>query len=253
MPTISVVIATKNEEHNIRQCLEHVQWADEIVIVDDVSTDKTVAISKEFTDKVFVRDSQGSFHANKNYGLEMATGEWLFSIDADEIVPGELADEVVAAIGRTDKAGFYVPRKNYFLGTWITGCGWWPEKIIRIWKKGESTWPLEIHSPPVISGAGKVGTLRQALIHHTYQNLFHYFDKFNRYTTRLAQEQFEKGINIKGSNMLLYFCIKPAAWFFRKYLLQKGFMNGFPGLFISLSSAMVIFTTYAKLWEKQQK
>ena len=253
MSTISVVIATKNEESNIRKCLEHITWADEIVIVDDASSDTTVEICKEFTQKIYINDSIGSFHTNKNLGLEKATGEWIFSLDADELITPELAQEVKEVITKSDKIGFYVPRKNYFLGRWINGCGWWPDNIIRLFKRGVTQWPLEIHDTPKIQEKERVGRLKHALIHHTYRDLSHYFEKFNQYTSRLAQEEYEKGVKVNLSSFLLYFWIKPLYWFLRKYFLLRGFLNGFPGLFISFSSAWVIITTYTKLWEKQRK
>ena len=252
MSTISVVIATKNEERNIRKCLEHVTWADEIVIVDDKSSDKTVKICKEFTQKIFTNNSMGSFHTNKNLGLEKAAGEWIFSLDADEIITSELSEEIKETIGVSEKIGYYIPRKNYFLGRWINGCGWWRDDIIRLFKKGVTKWPLEIHDTPKIKEKDKVGYLKNFMIHHTYRDLDHYFEKFNQYTTRLAQEAYEKGIKVNTVNFFIYLFIKPLYWFLRKYILLQGFRNGFEGLFISFSSAWVIITTYVKLWEKKK-
>lgn len=252
MSKLSVVVITKNEEKDIRKCLESIKWADEIVIVDDVSIDKTVGICREYTQKIFVNDSKGSFHTNKNLGLEKATGDWIFSLDADEIISSELAEEIKENINNPDKIGYYVPRKNYFLGSWIKGCGWWPDRIIRLFKKGVTKWPLEIHDTPKIKAKDKVGTLKNALIHHTYRNLHHYFDKFNQYTSRLAQEEYEKGVRINTGNFLMYFFVKPSYWFLRKFFIWRGFRDGFSGFFISFSSAWVIVATYAKLWEKQK-
>ena len=249
---LSVVVITKNEEENIRDCLESVKWADEIVVVDDMSTDRTVEICRKYTKKIFPNNSGGSFHKNKNLGIEKATGDWILSLDADEIISPELAREIKKAISNPEKIGYCLRRKNYFLGRWIRGCGWWPDRIIRLFKKGVTRWPLDIHNTPRIEEKNKVGYLRNFLIHYTYQNFDQYFEKFNRYTSRLAHEEYEKGIRIGKRNFFIYFMLKPLFWFLRKYLLWKGFRDGFRGLFISLSSALVIFTTYAKLWEKQK-
>ena len=253
MNKLSAVIITKNEEENIRNCLESIKWADEIVIVDDISTDKTVEICGEYTEKIFLNDSQGSFHKNKNLGIEKATGDWIISLDADEIVNPKLAKEIKKAINNPEKIGYYILRKNYFLGRWIRGCGWWPDHIIRLFKKGVTKWPLDIHDSPRIEEKNKVDYLKNPLIHYTYRSLDQYFEKFNRYTSQLAQEEFEKGIRINKGNFFVYFLMKPLFWFLRKYLLWKGFRDSFRGLFISFSSALVIFTTYAKLWEKQKR
>ncbi len=252
MTKLSVVIITKNEEENIGDCLESVKWVDEIIVVDDMSRDRTVETCKGYTEKVFLNDSQGSFHKNKNLGIEKATGDWILSLDADERLSPESAKEIKAAINNPEKIGYYLPRKNYFLGKWIRGCGWWPDRIIRLFKKGVTKWPLNIHDTPKIEERNKVGYLRKPLIHYTYRSLNQYFEKFNRYTLRLAQEEYEKGIRINKRNFFIYFGVKPSFWFLRKYLLWKGFRDGFRGFFISLSSALTIFTTYAKLWEKQE-
>lgn len=122
-----------------------------------------------------------------------------------------------------------------------------------MFKKGVTKWPLEIHDTPEIKDKHKVDYLKNFLIHNSYYSLTQYFEKFNRFTTQLAQEEYEKGIRITQKNFLLYFFIKPLFWFLKKYFLQLGFIDGFRGLFISFSSALVIFVTYSKLWEMQKK
>ncbi len=128
-PTVAVTIATRNEEENIRSCLESVKWADEIVIVDDMSTDDTVAICREYTDKIIQHASRGSFHVNKNLAIDTATSEWILSLDADETVTPALQGELQKVITENNGRflGYYLCRKNYFLGKWIRGCGWFPE------------------------------------------------------------------------------------------------------------------------------
>ncbi|MCG2726258.1 MAG: glycosyltransferase family 2 protein [Elusimicrobia bacterium] len=251
MKKLSVVIATKNEEKNIQKCLESVKWADEIIIVDDISADKTVEICKRYTKNIFISDSKGSFHKNKNLAIEKANGEWILSLDADEVVPKEFSEEIKKAIQNSEIYGYYLNRKNYFIGKWIRGCGWYPNYIIRLFKKGAAKWPLEIHDVPKIEEKNKAAYLKNSLIHYSYSSLEQYFEKFNRYTSRLAKEEYEKGKKVNNANFLLLFVIKPLFWFLRKYFLQKGWRDGFYGFFISFSSALVIFATYAKLWEIQ--
>lgn len=254
MMKISVVVAVKNEELNIRACLEAVKWADEIVIVDDRSSDRTVEICREFGAKVIENDTGGSFHKNKNLGLESASGDWLLSLDADEVVSPELKEEIQARLA-ADPAGvdgFYLPRDNYFIGKRIAGCGWSPDYIIRLFRKGAAKWPLDIHDVPRIANEARTARLKNPLIHYSYYSLAQYFDKFNRYTSKLAAEEAEKGVRICAGNFFTLFFLKPAYWALRKYLLQKGFLDGFRGFFISASSGLVVFVMYAKLWEKQE-
>lgn len=251
MNKLSVVVATKNEQECIASCLESIKWADEIIIVDDMSTDRTAQICREYTKKIFFNDSRGSFHENKNLAIDKATGDWILALDADEIVGPELAKEIKEVMVSPEKIGYYIPRKNYFLDRWIRGCGWWPCLIIRLFKKGATRWPLDTHSWPEIEGKEKVGCLRNPLIHYSYRDLNQYFNKFNFYTSRLARDKYEEGIRVNRENFLVHFLIKPLFWFFRKYILWTGFRDGFRGFFISFSSALVIFVTYAKLWERQ--
>jgi len=251
MIKLSVVIAARNEEKNIQKCLESVKWADEIVIVDDMSTDDTIEICKRYTKNIFISDSGGSFHKNKNLGIEKATGEWILSLDADEIIPKELSEEIKKSIQSSEISGYYLNRKNYFIGKWIRGCGWYPDYIIRLFKKGVTKWPLNIHDVPKIESKDKVSYLKNPFIHYSYSSLYQYFEKFNRYTSRLAQEEYEKGTKVSNKNFFLFFLIKPLFWFIRKYFLQRGWKDGFHGFFISFSSGLVVFTTYTKLWEIQ--
>ena len=253
MPKISVVIATKNEEANIKDCLESVKWADEIVVVDDESRDRTVEITREYTSNIITNNSRGVFHVNKNLGIERSNGDWILSIDADERVTPELACEIKDVVEKTYKLGFYISRKNYFLGKWIRGCGWHPDYIIRLFRKGSAKWPLEVHDVPSIKEKDKAGYLQAPLIHITIVSLEQHSNKFAQYTMKLAQEEYDKGTRITNTNFLFLFVVKPLGWFVRKYFFMRGYIDGFKGLFISISSARTIFTTYAKLWDMQQK
>ena len=255
---ISVVIAAKNEEGNIRMCLESVKWADEIILVDDVSEDRTVEIAREYTNKIFIRDSKGKFHENKNFGIEKAKYDWILSIDADEVLTPELADEIKEAVKKEEFIGYYINRKNFFLGKWVRHCGWYPNYIIRLFRKGVTRWPSNwphepFHGTPDIQQKSKVGRLKNPMLHFSYKSLDQYFKKFNSYTSYLALEEYEKGLRIKKSNFLTLFAIKPLYWFLKRYVVKLGFLDGFRGLFVSFSSGLVVFTTHAKLWEVQNK
>ncbi len=248
---LSVVVATKNEAGRIERCLESVRWADEIVIVDDDSTDGTVEICRTFTQNITVNGSNGSFHENKNLGIEKANGEWILSLDADEVVPAELKEEILAALSShsPDIDGYEITRRNYFLGRWIRGCGWYPDYIARLFRKGAAAWPLAIHDVPRISDPTRVRRMRNHYDHYSYTSMTQHFEKFNQYTSRLAAEEYGRNAQISGWRFFVYFLLKPLFWFFRKYFAQNGFRDGLPGFFISVSSAFTVFITYAKLWE----
>ena len=256
MKKISVVIATKNEEKNIKKCLESVKWADEIIIVDDVSSDRTVDIAKHYTSKVFIQDSEGDFHKNKNLAIEKANGDWILSLDADEVITPELAYEIKEAIKNEKMLGYYLNRKNFFLGRWIRGCGWYPDYIIRLFRKGVTRWPLlaeDFHGTPQIADRERVGYLKNPILHYSYTSLNQYFEKFNFYTSCLAKQEYIHGVRLNKYNFFIYFLIKPIFWFLRKYFFWKGYRDGFRGFFISFSSALTIFITYVKLWELQKQ
>lgn len=253
---LSVVIAAKNEERIIGECLEAVRWADEIVFVDDASTDRTVEIARRYTPNVFINDSRGDFHVNKNLGLEKARGEWVLTIDADEIVTPELAEEIRRTIADTPLRGFELNRRNYFLGRWIRGCGWYPDRSLRLFRKGVARWFLAeegIHRPPEMPAGEPSGLLKNDFIHYSYHSLEQYFNKFNLYTTLCARQENKNGKIVSWERMPWDFFIYPLLLFVRKYVLLQGFRDGFRGFFISCSSSFVVFVTMCKVWEMQRK
>jgi glycosyltransferase involved in cell wall biosynthesis len=249
MAQVSVTLATLNEAAHLDACLRAVAWADEIVVVDDGSTDGTVELTRRYTDRVAVRPSHGNFHANKNLAIEMATGDWILSLDADEVVPPDLAAEIRAVIKATPHAAYRVGRRNYFLGRWIRHGGWYPDRIIRLFRKGVTQWPLEVHWVPQVSPPATVGELRAELAHYSYRSLEQYFEKFNRYTTKLAREARGHGRTPGLRSVVTELLLRPPAWFAYKYVALGGFRDGIPGLFIALSSALTIMVAYFKLWE----
>jgi glycosyltransferase involved in cell wall biosynthesis len=252
--TLSLTIATKNEANDIGKCIASFPFADEIIVVDDCSTDDTIRKAKELGARVVIRDSKGSFHENKNLAIQEAKGEWILSLDADEFVTEELAHSIKAALSNPGFDGYLVDRQNYFLGQWIRGCGWYPDYILRLFRKGKAWWPLEIHNVPRLEkGNANAGILEGPLIHYSYKDLDQYFEKFNRYTSRLAIEYAEKKVSMRGLYIPLNLFFRPSYWFFKKYFLKSGYRDGLPGFFISFSSALTIFVSYLKLWHSQRK
>ena len=245
MSAIAVIVITKNEEQNIRGCLDSVRWADEIIIVDAKSTDRTIEIAKEFTDKIYIRPWDG-YGAAKNFGLAQCVSDWVFWLDADERVTPELRAEIESAIASADAAttALSMPRKANFLGHWIRHCGWYPGRITRVFRRAEGKFTTtNVHERLEIKG--KVLALRQDLLHYTDPNLTVYFEKLNKYTSLAAKDLVED----KRRFTWIRLVVNPCWVFIRMYILKLGFLDGIPGLILCVLSASHVFAKYAKLWE----
>jgi glycosyltransferase involved in cell wall biosynthesis len=245
LSSLSVIVITKNEERNIRECLESVSWASDIVVVDAGSSDKTVELAKQVTRKVFV-DAWKGYGAARNEALTHCDNEWVLWIDADERVTPALTAEINSAIasGRGDLVGYEMPRAAYFLGKWIKHCGWYPGYVVRLFRRDAGRFTEDrVHERLEIKGA--VGRLQSNLLHFTDPSLFHYFDKFNRYTSLAAEELLDQRKRFRLSQLL----VRPPWVFVRMYLLRMGFLDGIQGFVLSLLSACYVFVKYAKLWE----
>ncbi len=248
MSRLSVLVITKNEEANIRDCLASVSWANEIVVVDGGSTDKTVSIAKKFTRKVYSRPWEG-FGKAKNYALSRCTGKWILWIDADERVTPELAAEIQNVVSVDDDTfqGYSVPRKAFFLGKWIRHCGWYPGRVVRLFRNKSGSFTTQnVHERLALKG--REGMLQSDLLHYTDPSLFHYFEKFNRYTS-LAADEFAGSGSRPGASHLLG---RPIWTFVRMYFLRGGFLDGVHGFILCANSAFYVFTKYAKSWERNQ-
>ena len=249
---ISVIMVVRNEEGQIGECLKTVSWADEIIVIDQASTDSTVNIAKKFTDNVFITEPKGYCEPDRNFAIEKASGRWIFYIDADERVLPELKHEILSIVRSDDqRPAYYVKRRNYFLGKWIKTCGWYPSPVLRLFKKGEVVFPDEIHQVPL--HREEYGYLKSDLLHYSYRSLEEYFEKFNRYTTQLAKDEFQAGKRITAFNVILNFLLRPSYYFLLKYIYYRGFKDGFRGFFIAFSSALTVFVNKAKLWNILKK
>lgn len=248
---LSVVVIVRNEEAIIRSCLESVKWADEIVIIDQSSTDRTREIAKEYTDKIFVTSLQGTANADRMFGISKATFDWILFLDADELVPPDLKEEIQTII-RDPKGhtSFYMGRKNFFLGKWIKGGAWYPAYSIKLFRKGSTYFPPRVHSDAQLKDKNP-GYLKAKTLHYTYNSLSQYLAKLDRFTTRSAGEAFKEGYRITWLNFTFCFFIRPAFYFFRKYFIWCGFRDGFRGLFIAFSSSLTLLIHYSKVWELQ--
>ena len=242
MLSLSVVIITKNEQANLPRCLASVSWADEIIVVDSGSTDDTREIAWEAGATVHETEWRG-FGPTKAFGVSKATSNWVLSLDADEEVSPDLADEIrdMLSIG-TNCHGFDMPRRTRFLGRWISHCGWYPDRILRLFERAHGEIDdVQVHESVVVEGA--VGHFSSDLLHHSYPTLEHYFTKSNRYTTLGAETAYRKGQKAGLGNIVL----RPLASFVSHYFVRQGFRDGLQGFFISVFSAIAVMTKYAKL------
>ena len=245
MSLISAVVITKNEERNIRECLASLDWVDEIIVVDAGSTDRTVSLAKKSTKKVYVRPWEGYGEA-KNFALSRAKGDWILWLDADERVPPELREEIKDTLksSAAEVSGFDMPRKAFFLGKWIRHCGWYPGRVTRLFRRSSGKFTEDkVHERLLVRG--KTLSLREDLLHYTDPNLFHYFDKFNRYTSFAAEDLQKQGRRFSYATLLL----NPVWIFVKMYVLKRGFLDGIQGFILCVLSSCYVFTKYAKLWE----
>jgi glycosyltransferase involved in cell wall biosynthesis len=242
---LSVVTITLNEEQNISDCLKSVSWADELIVVDAHSTDRTVELARQYTDCVYVADWKG-YAAAKAFALQQAKNEWVLWLDADERVTDELADEIREIMSNESPPyeRYEVARRAFFLGKWIRHCGWYPGYVVRLFRKSSAQFSdNRVHEH--IVGEGQAGRLRNDLLHFTDENLYHYFAKFNRYTSLAAGE-----LDASRRKFSLYdTLIRPPYLFFKMYVIRLGLLDGRHGLILSLLSSAYVFTKYAKLWE----
>lgn len=247
MAKLSVIIITYNEEDNIRECLESIKWANEVVVVDSFSTDRTVEICKEYTAKVF-QNEWTNFPHQKNIALNKVSNEWVLNLDADERVSPELQIEIKSAIARDDDyAGYLLPMKIYFHGRWIRYGGYWPDYHLRLFRKSKGRFNENLRAHGGFDVDGRVGRMKGALIHHSYRNLTDYFEKFNYYTTVSAEEKLASGRKVKW-----YPFVRLPFEFIGAFIIKRGYRDGFYGLLFSILSSFYAFVKYIKLWELQQ-
>jgi glycosyltransferase involved in cell wall biosynthesis len=242
MTKLSAVVITKNEERNLARCLESVKFADEIVVIDSHSTDRTVEIARSYGASVYSPKWRGYGKA-KQAGVDKATGEWILSIDADEEAPSDLAAEIEKATALSNgKCGYYIKRKTRFLGRWIMHCGWYPDYVLRLFDKSQCRFDEAIVHEKVIAN-GEVGYLSGELLHYSYPDLETYLTKFNHYTTLGAEELKRRG---KASGWFAI-VVKPASSFVSHYVSRRGFRDGLEGFVLSVLSATAVLVKYAKL------
>lgn len=246
MSGLSVIVITRDEEANIERCLESVAWADEIVVADSGSTDRTVELARKFTDKVYTAEWRG-YAGTRALAVERTSHPWVLWLDADEAVTPELAEEIRGVLGGADDsvAAYAMPRKAFFLGRWIRHCGWYPDYVTRLFRRDRARFgtSLSPHEGLVVDGV--VRRLRSDLLHHTYPTLALALDKLSRYATLLAEEMKRKGRTAGFPDLV----VRPAFRFFQMYVLRLGFLDGVHGFVVCALHSWYVFAKYAKLWE----
>ncbi len=241
---LSVIVITKDEQDNIEDCLESVKWAEEIIIVDSGSTDKTEAICRKFTDNFYVKDWPG-FGIQKQRSLELASHEWVLSIDADERVTPELKSEIIDKITQNSNVGGYlIPRLSNYLGKDIYHAGWYPDYTLRLVKRKKAYFTRDIvHEKMIVDG--RVQKLSNHFIHYPYKDITHHLQKINTYSSLSADKMFSNGSRISWPMVVF----KAIFGFIRSYVFRRGFLDGWPGLIVSISTGLSTYLKYLKLKE----
>jgi len=251
MAKISVVVNTFNEEKNIVRCLNSVKWADEIVVVDMHSTDKTRELAKKFTSNVFLHEQVGYVEPARNFAIKKATGDWILIVDADEEIPAHLAQRLQSLIVEKPEVSIVsLPRKNMIFGKWIQHSGWWPDHLIRFFKKGTVTWKNEIHSVPQTEGNLLSLTGEEnAIVHHNYDTIGQFLHKnLEVYAAQEAAEIAQKGYTFDYRDAVRF----PLKEFLSRYFAREGYKDGFHGLMLAILMSVYHFTIFAYLWEKKK-
>jgi glycosyltransferase involved in cell wall biosynthesis len=249
MATVSAVINTRNEEKNIRYCLETLKWCDEIVVVDMESEDKTVEIAREYTSNIYTHPIIPAFDSARKFAVEKAIGDWILLIDADELVPKLLCDRLKRVVINNETDIVYIPFKTYIMGAWIKNTGWWPEYHPRFFKRDAVSFTADVHAFMQEDASARKLFLpaiqEVAVWHFNYRDSQHFVEKLNRYTSIEAVQAFVKGKKFSLFRML-------AAGFrgFQvRYISQRGYKDGYRGFFLSIMMGFYRTMTYVKLWE----
>jgi len=240
---LSVIVITYNEENNIRQCLRSLKKADEIIVIDSGSTDRTVEIAREFTDRIIITGNI-PYGIKRNTGIEQAKYDWILWVDADEIVSDDLMNEIINTIKNPAMDAYYINRKSFFIDKFISHCDWYPDYTLRLFRKSAGIRFTDnlVHEKPVYKGAA--GKLKNEILHYTDLTYEHYIHKMNNYTTLSASELHNKNRKCSISDIIF----RPAFTFIKMYFFKSGYLDGFTGLVLCLLSGAHVMTKYLKLY-----
>jgi len=243
MPEITAIIPAFNEEENIERAILSVRWADEIIVVDSFSSDGTAGLARKLGCRVLEHAYENSA-AQKNWAIPQASYEWIFLLDADEVCPDALRDEIRSLLNAgTSHSAFWIGRQNHFMGKKVRFSGWQNDRVIRLFRRDNSRYQvLHVHAEIVTEGT--TGRLKNKLQHYTYRNYNQYIEKYERYTTWSARDRLKKTKKVT----LYHLLVKPTFRFFRQYIIRLGFLDGRVGFIISAMAAHSVFTRYLKAW-----
>lgn len=250
MQKVTAVLTTLNEEKNIDRCLSSVQWADEIVVLDSFSSDKTIERAKKYTDKVYQHEYPGSSRQVER-AIQYATSEWILVIDADEAASDELAEKIRSILRDPGEiVGYEILRKSYAFGKWVEHGGWFPDYQFRFFRK-DSFYAdhQEVHGG--FNTRGKKGRIEEVLYHHTYDTIYAYVAKMNDYTSLQVTNKLKSNPDLipKRRNMIL----SPVSHFLRMFISKRGYKDGFHGFVLAMLDATYTMLLYAKIWEYQTR
>ncbi|HMQ46332.1 MAG TPA: glycosyltransferase family 2 protein [Saprospiraceae bacterium] len=246
MRPLSVILTTHNEAHNIGEALESVKWADELLVVDSFSEDNTVAIAKNYTDRVYQRVYKGPAD-QKNWIIPQASHEWILLLDADERISPELKKEIQRWLAADDIPydAFWIGRKNYFLGKEIRFSGWQGDQVVRFFRRDICRYNDKRVHEEIITEGIRVGFLKNKMLHYTFKDSTHFLEKIHRYAEWSAQDHEASTTKVNAYHLLL----KPLFRFFKHYILKWGFLDGRTGLIVSSIMAWGVFLRYLKMVE----
>jgi (heptosyl)LPS beta-1,4-glucosyltransferase len=245
--TLSVVISAYNEELPIKRCLSSVQFADEIIVVDNESVDNTVSSAKKFTNNIYTKSNQLMLNINKNFGFTKAKSDWILNLDADEEITPDLAKEIQSVI-QSDRLenGYWIKRKNFSFGKWIQHGLWWPDKQIRLFRRNKGEFPC-YHIHEYIKVDGLVGELKNPYNHYNYESIHQYLTKIDRASSSEAISLKEIHYQLAWFDALRF----PISDFIKIFFAQHGYKDGLHGLMLALFQSFYSFSVFAKVWETE--
>ena len=242
---ISVVVLTKNEEKNIKKCLDSLNWCDEIIVIDDFSQDKTVEIAKKMGVRVFTHSLDDNYAHQRNFSLKKAKENWVLFVDADERISTALAAEIQETTKRPNNQttkGFYLRRKDFVFGKWLKYGETTKIKLLRLAKRDAGQWQRAVHE--VWKIRGKTGQLENPLLHYPHPTVSQFLEKIGEYSTIRAKELCNQGIKTNFGEIIAY----PAAKFFKNFVWHLGFLDGLPGFLHAVMMSFHSFLVRGKLW-----
>ena len=245
---LSAVISVFNGEKVIDDCLKSVVFADEIIVINNSSIDKTEDVVRKYTDKIFTRPNNPMLNINKNFGFSKATGEWILCLDADERVTPELQREMLSTINNQQStiSGFWIPRKNIIFGKWIEHTGWYPDHQLRVFRNGKGKFP-EKHVHEMVKVSGETSHLKNNLLHYNYTTVSQFLNKLNIYVANEAEQLVKNGYEFKWQDSIRF----PVKEFLSRFFAREGYKDGLHGLVLSMLMAFYHLLVFVIIWEKR--